>query len=109
MFLKLFQAQEHFQPRVHGFEVGMKLEAIHPLRPSVICPATVTKSLGPYYFAVTPDFQHDIPTITFCCHNDSPGIFPIGWCYRNGIEMKYPASKWLLWLQVNDDKLFLLK
>ena len=24
------QTQEHFQPRVHGFEVGMKLEAVSP-------------------------------------------------------------------------------
>ncbi|XP_048575342.1 uncharacterized protein LOC116616629 isoform X2 [Nematostella vectensis] len=86
------KAQEIFKPRVHGFEVGMKLEVVHPLKPSIICPATVTKSLGPYYFAITPDYQHDLPTTTMCCHSDSPGIFPVGWCYRNGIGLTFPSD-----------------
>lgn len=89
-----FQSQDYFQPRVHGFEVGMKIEAIHPLKPSIICPATVTKSLGPYYFAVTTDYLVDVPSHTFCCHSDSPGIFPINWCIRNGVELTVPESEW---------------
>ena len=88
------QTQEHFQPRVHGFEVGMKLEVVHPIKPSIICPATVTKSLGPYYFAITTDYQEDVPSVTFCCHSDSPGIFPAGWCSRHQVELAVPASKW---------------
>lgn len=87
------QTQEHFQPRVHGFEVGMKLEAVHPMKPSIICPATVTKSLGPYYFAVTTDYQENVPSVTFCCHSDSPGIFPAGWCSRHQVDLSVPASK----------------
>lgn len=90
------QTQEHFQPRVHGFEVGMKLEAVHPMKPSIICPATVTKSLGPYYFAVTTDYQENVPSVTFCCHSDSPGIFPAGWCSRHQVDLSVPASKWCL-------------
>lgn len=87
------QTQEHFQPRVHGFETGMKLEVVHPIKPSIICPATVTKSLGPYYFAITTDYQEEVPPITFCCHSDSPGIFPAGWCSRHQVDLSVPASK----------------
>lgn len=86
------KTQEHFQPRVHGFEIGMKLEAVHPMKPSIICPATVTKSLGPYYFAVTTDYQEDVPAVTFCCHSDSPGIFPAGWCSRHQVDLSVPGS-----------------
>ncbi|XP_022780251.1 uncharacterized protein LOC111321587 isoform X1 [Stylophora pistillata] len=86
------KTQEHFQPRVHGFEISMKLEAVHPMKPSIICPATVTKSLGPYYFAVTTDYQEDVPAVTFCCHSDSPGIFPAGWCSRHQVDLSVPGS-----------------
>ena len=71
----------------------MKLEAIHPLKPSIICPATVTKSLGPYYICVTTDYLVDVPSETFCCHSESPGFFPINWCFRNGVELTVPESK----------------
>lgn len=86
------KTQEHFQPRVHGFEIGMKLEVVHRVKPSIICPATVTKSLGPYYFAITTDYQDDVPSVTFCSHSDSPGIFPPGWCYRHQVELAVPAN-----------------
>ena len=93
-FLKMHnQTQEHFQPRVHGFEIGMKLEVVHPMKPSIICPATVTKSLGPYYFSITTDYQEDVPSVTFCCHSDSPGIFTAGWCSRHQVDLAAPASK----------------
>ena len=99
------QTQEHFQPRVHGFEIGMKLEAVHPMKPSIICPSTVTKSLGPYYFAVTTDYQENVPSVTFCCHSDSPGIFPAGWCSRHQVDLSVPASKWYLtiWVVISCD------
>lgn len=92
-FLISTQTQEHFQRRVHGFEIGMKLEVVHPLKPSIICPATVTKSLGPYYFAITTDYQEDVSSVTFCCHADSPGIFPAGWSRRHQVELAVPASQ----------------
>ena len=92
-YLVYTQTQEHFQPRVHGFEIGMKLEVVHPIKPSIICPATVTKSLGPYYFAITTDYQEDVPSVMFCCHSDSPGIFPAGWCSRHQVELSVPASE----------------
>ena len=93
IFKMHIQTQEHFQPRVHGFEIGMKLEVVHPMKPSIICPATVTKSLGPYYFSITTDYQENVPSVTFCCHSDSPGIFPAGWCSRHQVELAVPASK----------------
>ena len=93
---------------MHGFEVGMKLEVIHPLRPYTLCAATVTKSLGPYYFAVTTDFIPDIPTFTFCCHSDSPGIFPPAWSLRNGVEFTFPASMFLFFYVIKLFKISLM-
>lgn len=77
---------------MHSFEVGMKLEVIHPTKPYVFCAASVVKSLGPYYFMVATDKCESVPSATMCCHGDSSNIFPAGWSCKNGIEFTVPSG-----------------
>ena len=80
---------------MHSFEIGMKLEVIHPTKPCVFCAATVVKSLGPYYFLLATDKVDNIPSVTMCCHSDSSNIFPAGWSYKNGIEFTVPCGRYI--------------
>ena len=81
------------QLKVHSFQVGMKVECIHPKKPGIICPATITKSLGPYYYQVTTEALPGLPSCTFYGHCESAGIFPFGWCAKNGVQLTLPACK----------------
>ncbi|CAB3989515.1 MBT domain-containing 1-like isoform X1 [Paramuricea clavata] len=36
-------SDEHFQPKVHSFEIGMKLEVIHPTKPCMFCTILLVK------------------------------------------------------------------
>ena len=80
---------------MHAFEVGMKLEVIHPTKPYLFCAATVVKSLGPYYFLVATDATDNVPSVTMCCHSDSSNIFPAGWSFKNGIELTLPSGRYI--------------
>ena len=80
---------------MHAFEIGMKLEVIHPTKPNVLCAATVVKSLGPYYFLVATDVVDNLPSVTMCCHSDSSNIFPAGWSYKNSIEFTVPSGRYI--------------
>jgi len=77
----------------HKFREGWKLEALDPLIPSVIRPATVARVINRWYFVV----QFDDLTVSasadgrpgnqLCCHAGSLDIFPVGWCSANSIHL----------------------
>lgn len=84
----------------HSFEVGMKLEALHPADRIKICPATVTKVFDDVYFLVNIDLHSESlngsnntlvsnnspsENDTWLCTVDHPYIFPIGWAQKNDI------------------------
>ncbi|XP_065681004.1 uncharacterized protein LOC100198609 isoform X2 [Hydra vulgaris] len=78
--------------KCHSYLIGDKIEVIHPKKTSVIVPATITKSLGPYYFLVTCDSMPGISSYTFYGYADCPGIFPKGWCESKGLELVIPPE-----------------
>ncbi|KAJ7388244.1 hypothetical protein OS493_038989 [Desmophyllum pertusum] len=80
-----------FPAKSSWFEIGMKLEAVHPMKPSIICPATVTKSLGPYYFSVTTDYQEDVPPVTFVAIVTRQGFSLQDGCSRHQVDLSVPA------------------
>ena len=81
----------------HNLRIGMKLEAIHPQNRSEICAATVTRIFDPYYFLVKIDnliSVHDDVTIdSFVARQGQPGIFPIGFCFKNNVPFQQPKGK----------------
>ncbi|NXU40842.1 SMBT1 protein, partial [Drymodes brunneopygia] len=79
---------------VHSFSEGMKLEAVDPMAPFVISPATVLKVYNDKYFMIEMDdlrperagSQH------YVCHVSSAGIFPVQWSLKNGLHLSPPPG-----------------
>ncbi|CAG7831910.1 unnamed protein product [Allacma fusca] len=89
-----------------NIQVGMKLEAVDPLKLSAISAATVVKVLKHGYLMVHIDSAGHALTQTyrgvesdanhgnnrFCYHVTSPLIFPCGFCKENNIELQPPIE-----------------
>ncbi|XP_071454478.1 LOW QUALITY PROTEIN: scm-like with four MBT domains protein 1 [Hetaerina americana] len=74
----------------HGVQEGTKLEAVHPLMRTQICPATVTQVFDAYYYLVTLD---GIDGAAWCCHADFPYVFPKGWAKERKITVRPPDEE----------------
>ena len=70
----------------------MKIEAVDPIAPSKIRPATVTKQLGDNYILIELDHMKDNldRSIEFCYHRTSSSIFNPGFCRANALELEKP-------------------
>lgn len=81
----------------------MKLEALHPNDPTSIYVASVARIFDNYYFLVKVDnllsTQDDLILNSFVAHRNSPCIFPIGFCTRNGVTLHQPKGKGLFSLR----------
>ncbi|XP_027747401.1 scm-like with four MBT domains protein 1 isoform X1 [Empidonax traillii] len=79
---------------VHSFSEGMKLEAVDPMAPFVISPATVLKVFNDKYFMIEiDDLRADRPTSqSYICHVNSSGIFPVQWSLKNGLNLSPPPG-----------------
>lgn len=80
----------------HNLRLGMKLEALHPNDPTSIYVASVARIFDNYYFLVKVDnllsTQDDLILNSFVAHRNSPCIFPIGFCTRNGVTLHQPKG-----------------
>ncbi|XP_050466183.1 scm-like with four MBT domains protein 1 isoform X2 [Cataglyphis hispanica] len=89
----------------HSFKIGDKVEALHPVDRTKICPATVTKIFDDIYFLVNIDvhIEHsDKSDDTFMtsnsennawlCTAEHPYIFPVGWAQKHDIMITHPQG-----------------
>ncbi|XP_076874931.1 lethal(3)malignant brain tumor-like protein 1 isoform X2 [Brachyhypopomus gauderio] len=72
-----------------GFEVGMKLEAVDRMNPSLICVATVTDIVGSRFLV---HFDNWDDTYDYWCDARSPYIHPIGWCQERSLPLTPPQD-----------------
>ncbi|NXB19732.1 SMBT1 protein, partial [Rhagologus leucostigma] len=79
---------------VHSFSEGMKLEAVDPMAPFVICPATVLKVYNDKYFMIEMDDLRPerVASQRYICHINSAGIFPVQWSLKNGLHLSPPPG-----------------
>ncbi|KFP04867.1 Scm-like with four MBT domains protein 1, partial [Calypte anna] len=79
---------------VHSFSEGMKLEAVDPMAPFVISPATVIKVYNEKYFMIEIDDLRPerTPSHSYICHVNSAGIFPVQWSLKNGLHLSPPPG-----------------
>ncbi|NWV44707.1 SMBT1 protein, partial [Daphoenositta chrysoptera] len=79
---------------VHSFSEGMKLEAVDPMAPFVICPATVLKVYNDKYFMIEMDDLRAErgSSQRYVCHVSSAGIFPVQWSLKNGLHLSPPPG-----------------
>ncbi|XP_068682638.1 lethal(3)malignant brain tumor-like protein 4 isoform X1 [Montipora foliosa] len=72
-----------------GFEKDMKLEAVDPKHPSYICVCTVVKVKGT---RMRLHFDGWSESYDFWASTDSPFLFPVGWCQKNGQRLNPPRN-----------------
>ncbi|NXC35667.1 SMBT1 protein, partial [Campylorhamphus procurvoides] len=79
---------------VHSFSEGMKLEAVDPMAPFVISPATVLKVYNDKYFMIEIDDlrAERLSSQRYVCHVSSAGIFPVQWSLKNGLNLSPPPG-----------------
>uniref|UniRef100_A0A3Q2VFX4 Lethal(3)malignant brain tumor-like protein 1 n=1 Tax=Haplochromis burtoni TaxID=8153 RepID=A0A3Q2VFX4_HAPBU len=69
-----------------GFEIGMKLEAVDRMNPSLICVATITDVVDDRFLV---HFDNWDDTYDYC-DSSSPYIHPIGWCQERNLPLTPP-------------------
>ncbi|XP_041346453.1 lethal(3)malignant brain tumor-like protein 1 [Pyrgilauda ruficollis] len=72
-----------------GFKVGMKLEAVDRMNPSLICVATVTDVVDNRFLV---HFDNWDDTYDYWCDPSSPYIHPVGWCHEHGKPLTPPQD-----------------
>nr|XP_033770092.1 lethal(3)malignant brain tumor-like protein 1 isoform X3 [Geotrypetes seraphini]XP_033770094.1 lethal(3)malignant brain tumor-like protein 1 isoform X3 [Geotrypetes seraphini] len=72
-----------------GFRVGMKLEAVDRMNPSLICVATVTDVVDNCFLV---HFDNWDDTYDYWCDPSSPYIHPVGWCQEHGKALTPPQD-----------------
>ncbi|TNN07097.1 Scm-like with four MBT domains protein [Schistosoma japonicum] len=113
----LFSVHNSIQP-LHEFKVGWKLEAVNPLRPYFVQPATVIKVFNSQYFLVelddlissegesTEDDSTGFPNvlsskIQFVAYAGMPEIMPVNESQLRGIYLSpppgWPINRYFTW------------
>ncbi|XP_042201094.1 lethal(3)malignant brain tumor-like protein 2 isoform X2 [Callorhinchus milii] len=73
----------------HGFQCGMKLEAVDLMEPRLICVATVTRVVNRLLRIHFDGWEDDYDQWVDC---ESPDIYPVGWCELTGYQLQPPVN-----------------
>ncbi|KAM9324480.1 lethal(3)malignant brain tumor-like protein 2 [Gastrophryne carolinensis] len=73
----------------HGFETGMKLEAVDLMQPGLVCVATVKHVVQRLIRIHFDGWDDDYDQWVDC---ESPDIYPVGWCELTGYQLQPPAE-----------------
>lgn len=84
----LFREKESLTNKNY-FKIGMKVEAIDPVHPSLFAVVTITEVQG-YRLKLHFDGYHE--DYDFWVNADSCDIFPPGWCEKNGRVLRPPMG-----------------
>ncbi|KAB5517065.1 hypothetical protein PHYPO_G00185170 [Pangasianodon hypophthalmus] len=101
---KLFKEHQSFPQSKSGFRVGMRLEGIDPLHPSMYCVLSVAEVSG---YRMRLHFDNYSDCYDFWVNCNSPDIHPVGWCEKTGHKlhppkgMKSEAFSWCSYLKTN--------
>ncbi|XP_041033736.1 lethal(3)malignant brain tumor-like protein 2 isoform X2 [Carcharodon carcharias] len=72
----------------HGFEPGMKLEAVDLMEPRLICVATVTRVVNRLLRIHFDGWDDEYDQWVDC---ESPDVYPVGWCELTGYQLQMPV------------------
>ncbi|XP_062377047.1 lethal(3)malignant brain tumor-like protein 4 [Sardina pilchardus] len=87
--LRLFTEYQSFPHGRNGFKVGMRLEGIDPLHPSMFCVLSVAEVIG-YRLRLHIDGYSEC--YDFWVNADSPDIRMAGWCEETGHKLHPPKG-----------------
>ncbi|XP_068769999.1 MBT domain-containing protein 1 isoform X7 [Struthio camelus] len=74
----------------HGFNVGMKLEAVDLMEPRLVCVATVTRIIHRLLRIHFDGWEDEYDQWVDC---ESPDLYPVGWCQLTGYQLQPPAPQ----------------
>ncbi|XP_068603864.1 lethal(3)malignant brain tumor-like protein 4 [Brachionichthys hirsutus] len=100
--LSLFTQSQTFPSRRTAFKVGMKLEGVDPLHPSMFCVLNVAEVIG---CRVRLHIDGYSECYDFWVNADSADIRPVGWCKENNHKLHPPKGcsetdfDWSLYLE----------
>ncbi|XP_022236007.1 lethal(3)malignant brain tumor-like protein 1 [Limulus polyphemus] len=86
----LFSRKKSQQVTPHGFQVGMKLEAVDKKNTTLVCVATVTDVLDSRFLV---HFDGWVDMYDYWVDPTSPYIHPINWCRDTGHILTPPNSE----------------
>lgn len=72
---------------LHGFVVGMKIEAADLMDPRLVCVATIAKVVGRLLRVHFDGWEDEYDQWLDC---ESPDIYPVGWCQSVGHKLEGP-------------------
>ncbi|XP_067341670.1 lethal(3)malignant brain tumor-like protein 4 isoform X2 [Channa argus] len=87
--LALFTQSQSFPSGRSGFKVGMKLEGIDPLHPSMFCVLTAAEVIG---CRLRLHIDGYLECYDFWVNADSADIRPAGWCKHNNHKLHPPKG-----------------
>ncbi|XP_041096480.1 lethal(3)malignant brain tumor-like protein 4 isoform X3 [Polyodon spathula] len=87
--LKLFKEHQSFPQSRNGFKVGMKMEGLDPLHPSMFCVLTVAEVQG---YRIRLHFDGYPECYDFWVNADSWDVKPAGWCEKTGNKLLLPKG-----------------
>ncbi|XP_043535839.1 lethal(3)malignant brain tumor-like protein 2 isoform X3 [Chiloscyllium plagiosum] len=73
----------------HGFEPGMKLEAVDLMEPRLICVATVTRIVNRLLRIHFDGWSDEYDQWVDC---ESSDLYPVGWCELTGYQLQMPVD-----------------
>ncbi|CAJ1081602.1 lethal(3)malignant brain tumor-like protein 4 isoform X3 [Xyrichtys novacula] len=88
--LSLFTPSQSFPGKRSGFKVGMKLEGVDPLHPSMFCVLTVAEVIG---FRLRLHIDGYSECYDFWVNADSAHIRPAGWCKDKNHKLAPPKGQ----------------
>ncbi|XP_073686882.1 lethal(3)malignant brain tumor-like protein 4 isoform X2 [Garra rufa] len=86
---QLFTEFQAFPEGRNGFKVGMRLEGIDPLHPSMFCVLSVAEVIG---FRLRLHIDSYSECYDFWVNADSPDIKPAGWCETTAHKLHPPKG-----------------
>ncbi|XP_047205583.1 lethal(3)malignant brain tumor-like protein 4 isoform X2 [Girardinichthys multiradiatus] len=86
----LFTQEQSFPSKRTGFKVGMKLEGIDPLHPSMFCVLTVAEVIGCRLRLHIDGYSE---CYDFWVNADSADIKPAGWCKEHNHKLHPPKGQ----------------
>ncbi|KAK3522498.1 hypothetical protein QTP86_016147, partial [Hemibagrus guttatus] len=87
---KLPATHQSFPQTKNGFRVGMRLEGIDPLHPSMYCVLSVAKVSG---YRMRLHFDNYSDCYDFWVNCNLPDIHPVGWCEKTGHKLHLPKER----------------
>ncbi|CAM9576344.1 unnamed protein product [Lampetra planeri] len=77
------------QRPTHGFQPGMRLEAVDRRNPTLVCVATIANCDD---HRIKVHFDGWSPEYNYWLDADCPDIHPVGWCEKTGHPLQLPVS-----------------